>query len=118
MVFEGEYSNWKKNGKGKEFYFNGKIKFEGDYLDSLKWDGKEYDANNGQIYEIKNGKGNIKEYDYSGLLIFEGEYLNRRKWNGKVYNKNDNNIYTLKDRTRFVKEYKYTSSVDVKIFKG
>ena len=44
----------KRNGKGKEYnYFDGKIKFEGEYL-------------NGE----RNGKG--KEYKY-GKLIFEGE---------------------------------------------
>ena len=118
VVFVGEYSNGKKNGKGKEFYFNDKIKFEGEYLDDLKWNGKEYDANNGQVYEIKEGKGNIKEYDYAGLLIFEGEYLNGRKWDGKVYYKNDNIIYNLKDGKGFIKEYKYKSSEDEIIFEG
>jgi len=119
MVFKGEYSKGKKNGKGREYYFNGKIKFEGDYLDSLKWNGKEYDANNGQIYEIKNGKGNIKEYNYAGLLIFEGEYLNGRKWNGNIYNNKDNKIYTLKDGKGFVKDiYKYLSYKEVKYYEG
>ena len=42
-------------GKGKEYYKNGKLKFEGEYL-------------NGK----RNGKG--KEYDSNGHLIFEGEY--------------------------------------------
>ena len=42
-----------KRFKGKEYDSNGKLKFEGDYL-------------NGK----SNGKG--KEYDYDGDLIFEG----------------------------------------------
>ena len=49
-----------KNGKGyiKEYYEEGKLKFEGEYL-------------NGE----RNGKG--KEYNaYDGKLRFEGEYLN------------------------------------------
>ena len=51
---------------GKEYYYdNGKLKFEGEYL-------------NGK----RNGKG--KEYDYDGNLEFEGEYLHGEKWNGKV----------------------------------
>ena len=49
--------------KEKEYYFDGILEFEGEYL-------------NGQ----RNGKG--KEYDSRGKLIFEGEYLNGKK-NGK-----------------------------------
>ena len=43
------------------------IKFEGQYLNGERW----------------NGKG--KEYldDYGDKLIFDGEYLNGKKWNGK-----------------------------------
>ena len=54
-----------KNGNGKEieFYDNGKIKFEGEYL---------------------NGKR--IGYNESGKLSFEGEYLEgKRKGNGKEY---------------------------------
>ena len=47
--FEGEYLNWKRNGKGKEYRFD-KIYFVGEYL-------------NGQ----RNGKG--KQYLYSILLF-------------------------------------------------
>ena len=47
-----------RNGKGKE-YNNGKLSFEGNYLDGQR-----------------NGKG--KEYQ-NGELIFEGEYLNGKR---------------------------------------
>ena len=61
LVFEGEYLNGERNGKGKEYHIiNGNLVFEGEYL-------------NGK----RNGKG--KEYDYIGLLVFEGEYLNGKK---------------------------------------
>ena len=55
----------KGNGFIKEYYDNGKIKFEGEYL-------------NGEI----NGKG--KEYYYldiymDDILKFEGEYLSGKK---------------------------------------
>ena len=50
LKFEGEYLNGEKNGKGKEYKWNGV--FEGEYL-------------NGE----KNGKG--KEYNYKGELVFE-----------------------------------------------
>ena len=59
LIFEGEYLNGKRNGKGKE-YCGSWLIFEGEYL-------------NGK----KNGKG--KEYDYNGILQFEGEYLNGKK---------------------------------------
>ena len=55
-----------KCGKGKsvkEYFDDGKIKFEGEYY-------------NGE----RNGKG--KRYDYEGGIIFEGEYLNGERWKG------------------------------------
>ena len=51
----------KDGGKGKEYYDNGKLKFEGEYL-------------NGE----RNGKG--KEYYWNGKLEFEGEYLNGNRF--------------------------------------
>ena len=32
ISFEGEYLNNKRNGKGKEYYDNGNLKFEGEFL--------------------------------------------------------------------------------------
>ena len=70
---------YKKNGEGKEFYKDGKIKYEGNFLDD-KYDGegKFYDEN-GEIYigQFKNGKKNgnfciIKDNE----LIKEGEFKN------------------------------------------
>ena len=57
MIFEGEYINGEKTGKGKEYHNNHNRFFKGDYLKG-KWN------------------GNIKEYDIGGLLLYEGEYLN------------------------------------------
>ena len=45
-MFEGEYLNGLKNGKGKEYYKNGQIEFEGEYLYDRKWTGKGYDKLN------------------------------------------------------------------------
>ena len=75
MIFEGESINSKVNGKGKEYYYNGNLIFEGEYLNGRKWNGKGYDINNNLEYELKNGIGKVKEYDYYGYLVFEGEYL-------------------------------------------
>jgi len=46
-MLEGEYLNGKRNGRGKEYYEDGRLMFEGEYLNG-----------------IRNGKG--KEYDYDG----------------------------------------------------
>ena len=85
LIFEGEYLNGKRNGKGKK-YLNGKIEFETEYLNGINLTNKVYDKN-GKLYEIsKNMKGLIKEYDHKGNLIFEGEYFNgNRNGKGKSY---------------------------------
>ena len=51
----------KKNGRGKEYDYNGKLLFEGEYKNNLRF----------------NGKG--KEYDILDNLIFEGEYVNGQR---------------------------------------
>ena len=62
ILFKGEYSNGKRNGKGKEYNEDGKLIFEGEYLDGKKWKGKYYEYD-----------------DDTNNLIFEYEYLNG-KW--------------------------------------
>ena len=62
FIFEGEYLNGKRNGKGKEYVNEDKLVFEGEYLDGKKWNGKQYDIESNDIYEIKDGNGFIKEY--------------------------------------------------------
>ena len=113
LIFEGEYLNGIKNGKGKEFYKNlllfdgeylngyrisgklfihGKLEFEGKFLFDKKYDGKGYDENGNKIYEINNGNGYIKLYNYfNGYLEYEGEYLNMKK-NGRGKEYNNNNV--------------------------
>ena len=74
LIFKGNFLN----GKGKEYYSNGNLLCEGEYL---------------------NGKrhGKFKEYYLDGKLLSEGEYLNNKKWNLKLYDLNDNIISELKD---------------------
>ena len=94
-LFEGEFLNGKKNGKGKEFYVNGNLLFEGVYLNGNKWNGIGYELNtNNILFELKNGKGKVKEYIFSfGILVFEGEYLyGERNGKGKIYDYNSNKI--------------------------
>ena len=104
LIFEGEYLNDKRHGKGKEYYskdklifdgeylyefklkgkyfVNKKLEYEGEFLYGKKWNGKGYDWNGNITYELNNGNGKVKEYLYNGILLFEGEYLNGKK-NGK-----------------------------------
>ena len=56
LLLEIEYLNGEKNGKVREYYEHGQLKFEGEYLNNQK-----------------NGK--IKEYYENGELLFEGEYI-------------------------------------------
>ena len=72
-LYEGEYLNGKRNGKGKE-YLDNNLVFEGEYLD-----------------DKRNGKG--KEYYNNGKLKFDGEYLDDKRWNGKGYDLSNNLIY-------------------------
>ena len=81
----GKYKIGDKNGKGKEYNYDGKLIFEGEYL-------------NGK----RSGKG--KEY-IDGKLIYEGEYLNEKRWNGKGYNNNGNIDFVIKNGNGKLKEY-------------
>ena len=62
LIYEGEYINSKRHGKGKEYHNNGKIKFEGEYLKGREWTGKGYNEDGVIIYEINQGKGYLKEF--------------------------------------------------------
>ena len=92
LVYEGKISKGKKNGKGKEYYGNKKIKFEGEYLNGKKWKGKFYNYCSYYKYkvsELKEGKGLIEEWsgDRNDDDRFKGEYLNgERNGKGKIYN--------------------------------
>ena len=61
--FSRRYIEFETDGKGKEYGYFGKLKFEGEY-------------SNGE----RNGKG--REYDYKGKLKFEGEF---KKGKRRIY---------------------------------
>ena len=109
-IFEVEFLNGEKSGKGKEYNIDKKLIFEGEYLnDKRNGQGKEYYSNGnilfeGQYYYGHRLKG--KEYYLNGKLEYEGEYLYDTKWNGKGYNRNGKIIYELKDGEGKVREYK------------
>ena len=54
VKFDGNYLNRRRDGKGKEYYNNGHLRFEGEYLNGKWWSGKGYDNNN-ISFEIKDG---------------------------------------------------------------
>ena len=85
LLFQGEYVNGERNGKGLECNLDGNLLFEGEYLNGKKWNGivyANYDWGKCEKYELKDGKGYLKECNLHGYLIFEGEYSNGEK-NGK-----------------------------------
>ena len=90
LEYEGGYLNYERNGKGREYCLDFKLRFEGEYLNGKKWSGKGYyytiSRGYSEIYELKDGKGYIKEYNFDRNLIYEGEYLNgERNGKGKEY---------------------------------
>ena len=66
LIFEGEYLYGEKI-KGKA-YLNGRLEYQGEYLNKRKYNGKGY---NEKIYELNNDKGTVKEYYDNGELEFE-----------------------------------------------
>jgi len=91
-ILEVDIKNYKKISRKQKLGETNKkrtIKFEGEYLNGKKWNGKvyEYNSNGKLIFESQylNGRidGKGKEYDFNGELIFEGEYFNGKRWNGR-----------------------------------
>ena len=106
IMYDIEYKNKfeLKNGTGKvkEYNNEGKLLFEGEYLNGKKWKGKRMEYSllgilvleNEYLNGEKNGKG--KEYD-GYRLIYDGEYLNgKRNGKGKEYY-DIRDIYNLKE---------------------
>jgi len=125
LLYEGEYLNELKNGKGKEYYPDGKLKFIGEYLNGKRnGEGREYD-NGGLIFEgnyingIKDGFGkefyskgisifnnnNINELLSNNKLKFYGLYKNGKKWCGLGFDTSNIILYELKNGKGSVKEY-------------
>ena len=105
IMFEGEYLNGKKNGKGKEYNEYENIIFEGEYKDGKKeGQGKEFDESGNLIFEgeYENGlrkKGYLKEY-YEGKVIFEADYSCVFSWSYRQYEA----VFTEKT-SNFTKSY-------------
>ena len=114
LIFEGEYLHGKKNGKGKEFYENGQIKFEGEYLNGKILNGKGYD-DKGNLVLVIDKNGNGIEFYKNGKMQFEGKYYNGKRWNGKVFNYRGKEVCELKYGTGVITEYGYNGQ---KLYEG
>jgi antitoxin component YwqK of YwqJK toxin-antitoxin module len=110
-IYQGEYLNGQRHGRGEEYNDKGDIIFEGEYLYGKRIKGKIYDCFN-NIYDLKDVNGIVEEYydnniqlvnkkyyNYNCKLRFKGEYLNgKRHGKGKEY-------YHYNDNTMFEGEY-------------
>ena len=109
LIFEGEYKNSKRNGKGCEYDFNKHLRIEGEYSNGKIINGKVYDIRDNMVLSLEKGKG--KEYYDNGRVQFEGEYLKGRRWNGKGYDYLGNYIFEIKNGKGKGKEYNYLATL-------
>ena len=71
--------------RGKEYYKNGKLKYEGEYLFKDKLNGKLYDYDGNVIFEYNNGKGNgTLEIDDKKIALFRSEVLEEEKISNEI----------------------------------
>ena len=99
LIYEGEYLNGERNGKGKEYFRYKVLKKIRNITDGK---GKEFYIGDMMSFEgeYKNGKrnGKGKEFYPGGELKFEGEYKNGER-NGKGIEYFDN------EKEKFIGEY-------------
>ena len=83
--------------KGKEYFDNGKLKFEGEYIFDQKLCGKGYDLKGNILYELEKGKGFINDNEKNKIIVFSGENLTEKKLEGiikgKEYDYNGNLLF-------------------------
>ena len=65
LIFEGEFYDEQKNGKGKEYNEKGELLFEGEYKNGLRW------------------KGKMQYYNSKGEIVFVGDYIDGNLCNDK-----------------------------------
>ena len=115
LEYEGEFSDLIQNGPGKEYDDEGKLEFEGIFLNGEWKKGKHYDHNGKFIEDVEylNEKGHkkVKQYFYNGKLKFDGEYLDYKKWNGIAYNQNGEVVLKLKEGKGKGKFYDFNSEL-------
>ena len=82
LIFEGIYfdNHWKK---GKEYYKNNKLKFEGEYLFDEELKGKIYDIEGNIISELNNNRIFCNSYD-NGMQIFVRENIKDKLYGNEI----------------------------------
>ena len=82
-LFSNKYIVYESKGKGKEYDYDGDLRYEGEYLNGKRHGkGKEYNYNGELIYEgeylkgKRHGKG--KEKEYYGNILYDGEYFDKK----------------------------------------
>ena len=90
----GQWKNDLFHGKGTMYYSNGKIKYEGDWINDAEEGNGKYICENGEYYiglfknGLKHGRGT--EYFSDGKIMYEGDWINDKKeGNGKEIYDND-----------------------------
>ena len=81
LIFEGEYINGEKNGKGKECFLKGRTKFEGEYLNGKRWSGKGYNRQHILQYELLEGKGRTDKNQGRFFQESPSKYNSNKKYN-------------------------------------
>ena len=85
-IYEGQFLNNYKDGLGKEYFENGNISFQGEYINERRWNGKGYNMEGKEVFEIKNGRGFGTIYNSDGTKNFKGHFINGKKVGpGKEY---------------------------------
>ena len=77
LIFEGTYLDGEKNGEGKEYDNDGKIKYEGQYMNGKRWNGEgwEYYSNNKKYnYQYINGNYFMSRVIEPNDIILNGGY--------------------------------------------
>ena len=86
LIYEGDC----KDGKGKILNLEGKILFNGEFKNGVKFKGKEFNNFKKLIFNGNYSKGGLisdgegKEY-LDKELVFKGTYKNGYKWEGEIY---------------------------------
>ena len=79
----GQTKNNLPDGKGKEYYENGNLRYKGDFINGKKEGNGKYIYENGNYYigewknDLKHGKGKL--YDKDNKIIYEGDFINGKK---------------------------------------
>ena len=99
ILYEGEWNDFKYEGKGKLYYRNGIIEYEGNFFNGLRSGlGKEYFVSGGLKYEGRFVKGlhqgSGKLYNENGHIKYEGSFIgDMYDRSGKLYNENGHIMY-------------------------